>query len=134
MKRVDTYAGLQEEIQLLKAEQAVKSQLLIEQLNISYESLKPLNLLKSALMDISSSPPIGENLLGSVVGLASGYLSKTIFVGTSANIVKKLFGSVLQYGITNLVAKHPEAIKTIGHFMKEHLLKNKESNKSGRDR
>jgi hypothetical protein len=134
MQKVTTYAGLQDAIQLLKEEQTVKSQLLKEQLNISYESLKPLNLFKSALKDISSSPGIGENLLGSAVGLASGYLSKKIFIGTSGNLLRKLIGSVLQYGVTNVVAKHPDSIRTFGQFIMEHFLRNKESKTSRRAR
>jgi hypothetical protein len=127
MQKVNSYAELQDAIILMKIEQAEKSKLLQEQLNISYESLKPLNLLKSALKDISSSPAIGENILGSVAGLASGYLSKTIFVGTSGNLFRKLIGSVLQFGVTNVVAKHPDAIRSFGRFIKEHLIKNKET-------
>lgn len=127
MQGITTYKGLQDAIQLLKEEQTVKSQLLKEQLNTTYESLKPLSLLKSALKDISSSPGLGENLLGSAVGLASGYLSKKIFIGTSGNLLRKLIGSVLQYGVTNVVTKHPDAIRTFGKFIMEHLVRNKET-------
>jgi hypothetical protein len=127
MLKVNSYTGLQDEIQLLKIEQIVKIQLLKEQLNITYESLKPLNLLKSALKDISSSPGLGEDLLGSSVGLASGYLSKKLFIGKSGNLLRNLLGSVLQYGVTNIVAKHPDAIKSIGQFIMEHLFGEKES-------
>jgi hypothetical protein len=134
MQKVDSYAGLQDAIILMKIEQTEKSKLLQEQLNISYESLKPLNLIKSALKDISSSPVIGENILGSVAGLASGYLSKKIFVGTSGNLFRKLIGSVLQFGVTNVVAKHPDAIRSFGQFIKEHLIKNKETKTSRRAR
>lgn len=134
MQKVTTYSGLQDAIQLLKVEQTVKIQLLKEQLNITYESLKPLNLLKGALKDISSSPGLGQNLLGSAVGLASGYFSKKIFIGTSGNLLRKLIGSVLQYGVTNVVAKHPDSIKTFGQFIMEHLVRNKETKSAGRAR
>lgn len=126
MQNVNSYTELQDAIQLLQVEQAEKSQLLKEQLNISYESLKPLNLFKSALNDISSSPGLGENLLGSALGLASGYFSKWLIIGKSGNMARKLIGSVLQFGITNVVAKHPDAIKTFGQFIVKHLRSNKE--------
>jgi hypothetical protein len=134
MQKVDSYAGLLDAIMLLKIEQAEKSKLLQEQLNVSYESLKPLNLLKSALNDISTSPAIGENLLGSFVGLASGYLSKTVFVGTSGNLFRKLIGSILQFGVTNIVSKHPDAIRAFGQLIKEHLVRNKETKTAKRAR
>ena len=46
MQNITSTAGLKNAIQLLEAEQAVKGQLLKEQFYITYESLKPVNLLK----------------------------------------------------------------------------------------
>ncbi len=126
MQNISSYSRLQNSILLLEEEQIVKGQLLKEQLSISYESLKPLNLLSSALKDISSTPDLRDNVLGSAVGLASGYLTKKIFIGSSGGILRQLLGSFLQLGITNLVAKHPEAIKTFGQYIIEHFLSKKE--------
>jgi hypothetical protein len=127
MRNSTSYSALQDSIQLLEEEQIIKRQQLKEQLTISYESLKPLNLLQAAIRDMSSSPDLGNNVLGSALGLASGYLSKKLFVGTSGNIMRKLIGSFIQLGVTNLVAKHPEAIKNFGHYVIEHFLSKKET-------
>jgi len=131
MRNSTSYSGLQDSIQLLEEEQIIRRQLLKEQLSISYESLKPLNLLQTVIRDLSSSPDLGNDVLGSALGLASGYLSKKIFVGTSGNIIRKLIGSFIQIGITNIVAKHPEAIRTFGQYIIEHFLSRKET-KSGK--
>jgi hypothetical protein len=125
MQKITTYAELQNEILFLEAEQNEKRELLKEQLYITYESLKPLSLFKNALKDLTTSPGIEENMLGSVLGLASGYLSKKVFVGTSGNMLRKLIGSVLQFGVSNIVARHPEAIKSFGKFIMEHLDRNR---------
>jgi hypothetical protein len=130
MKELSSYSILQNSIQLVKEEQIIKRQLLQEQLNISYESLKPLNLLKGAIRDMSSSPDLGNNVLGSVLGLGSGYLSKKLFIGTSGNLIRKLIGSFIQIGISNLVAKHPDAVKNFGHYIIEHFLSKKVTNNS----
>jgi len=122
MRNSISYSMLQDSIQLLEEDQLLKRQLLKEQLTISYESLKPLNLLQAAIRDMSSSPDLGNNVLGSASGLASGFLSKKIFVGTSGNLIRKLIGSFIQIGITNIVAKHPEAIRTFGQYIIEHFL------------
>jgi hypothetical protein len=84
MQEISSFTGLQNAIQLLEAEQAEKRQLLKEQLYITYESLKPLNLIKGALNDISSSPNLLHNILGTVIGLGTGYVSKKIVVAGSA--------------------------------------------------
>lgn len=125
MQNITTVAELKNAIQLLKEEQTVKEQLLKEQFYITYESLKPINLLKSTFKDLSSSPYMIENIVGSAVGLATGYVSKKIVVGSSANIIRKLIGSVLQFGVTNLVAQHPDAIKSISQYIIQHVFTKK---------
>lgn len=127
MKDLTSYDILQNSIQLAKEEQIIKRQLLQEQLNISYESLKPLNLLKGAIRDMSSSPSLGSNILGSVLGVGSGFLSNRLVVGTSGKLIRTLLGSFIQLGVTNLVAKHPDAIKNFGQYLKEHFLSGRDS-------
>ncbi|MGA1977046.1 MAG: hypothetical protein ABSG89_04240 [Bacteroidales bacterium] len=125
MQEISSALALQDAIQLLESEQEVKKQLLKEQFFITYESLKPLNLLKSAISDLTSSPYITDDLSGSAIGLATGYLTKKIFVGTSGNLVRKLIGSILQFGVANIVAQHSETIKSIGQTIFHHFLHNK---------
>jgi hypothetical protein len=128
MQEITSTTGLKEAIQLLESEQAVKKQLLKEQFYITYESLKPLSLLKSAINDLSSSPYLIDNLSGTAIGLVSGYLSKKIFVGASGNLIRKLLGSILQFGVANVVAQHSETIKSIGQAIFHHFLHKDEMN------
>jgi hypothetical protein len=134
MEKISSYSRLQEEIQLMEVEQALKSQLLQEQIITAYESLKPLNLIKSAFDDFSSSPNLFNNVSGSILGLASGYLSKKLFIGTSGNLLRKLLGSILQFGVTNIVAQHPDAIKSFGRFIMDQINQRKATNSQNRAR
>ena len=118
---------LQSTIQLLEIHQSIKEEIFREQLNVAYERLKPLNLLRSTFQEVTSSPNLFENILGTTVGLATGYLSKKIMIGTSGNIFRKLFGFLMQVGITNTVAKHPETVNSIGRYIYRHFLHKKES-------
>jgi hypothetical protein len=112
MKNINSAIALKNAIILLEADQAVKERLLKEHVYLTFESLKPVNLLRSSLRDISTTPDLINNLLGTSVGLASGFISKKIFVGASGNMIRKLLGVVLQLGVTNIVAQNPEAIKS----------------------
>ncbi len=134
MQNINSVAGLKNAIQLLEVEQAINGQLLKEQFYLTYESLKPVNLLKGTLKDITSSPYLIENILGTAIGLATGYLSKKIVVGASGNIIRKLFGSVLQLGVTNAVAQHPDGIKSIGQFIFQHIFRKKDGRPETEDR
>lgn len=126
MKNIKTTSGLKDAIQLLEFEQIVKLGLLKEQIHFTYESLKPINIIKNSLKKVVQSPSLIENLIGTTVGLASGYLSKKIFIGTSVNIVRKLLGSVLQFGVTNAITQNPDTIKTIGQFLIQNIFRKKE--------
>jgi hypothetical protein len=128
MQEITRAAELKNAIQLLEAEQAIKGQLLKEQFFTTYESLKPVSLIKSTLNDIATSPYLVDNILGTAMGLASGYLTKRIFIGASGNLLRKLLGSVLQFGITNVVAQHSDTIKSIGQVIFQHFLHKKEKN------
>jgi hypothetical protein len=128
MKKPSSTVRLYEVIQLLEAERAIKGQVLKEQFLVTYESLKPINLIKSTLKEIAASPILGDNVLGSVMGLATGYLSKKIVMGGSANIFRKLLGSVLQFGVANTVSRHPEAIRLIGQYIMQYIRRKKEKN------
>jgi hypothetical protein len=134
MQNITSTAGLKNAIQLLEIEQVVNGQLLKEQFYITIESLKPINLLKSTFKDITTSPFLIDNILGTAMGLATGSLSKKIFIGTSGNMFRKLIGSILQLGVTNFVAKHPDAIKLIGQFIFQQFLRKKERILNSRER
>jgi hypothetical protein len=125
MQNITSAAELKDAIQLLEAEQSIKGQLLREQLFLTYESLKPVNLLRNALKEISSTPYLIDNISGTAMGLLGGFLSKKIFVGTSGNLIRKLFGSVLQFGVTNLVAQNSEIIKSVGQALIQHFFQKK---------
>ena len=126
METIHSIAGLKNAILLLEAEQTVKGIVLKEQFKLTYESLKPINILKNTLKEVSSSPLLIDNILGSVVGLATGYLSKKIVVGASGNIFRNILGSILQFGVTNVVSRHPEGIKSIGQSIFQLLFRKKE--------
>lgn len=115
MQTITSTAGLKDAIQLLEAEHEIKGQLLKEQLYLTYESLKPVNLIRNTLKEISASPYLIDNISGTAMGLASGFLSRKIFVGGSGNLIRKLIGSLLQFGVTNVVAQNSEVIKSVGH-------------------
>ena len=129
MQKYTSISELKVAIQSLEIEQEIHRQLLIEQLHITAERLKPVNLIKSALKDIASSPLV-ENIMSTGVGLATGYISKKVVVGASGKLFRKLLGTVLQFGVTNIVVRHPELIKTYGQYIIQHIFhrKLKESN------
>ena len=132
MQNINSTAELKNAIELLEVEHALKGRLLKEQFYITYESLKPINVLKRTLKELTSSAYLIDNIPGTIMGLASGYLSKKLFTGGSANIFRKLLGSLLQFGVTNVVAKNSESIKSTGLTIFQHFLQKKIMNSKNR--
>ena len=128
MEKITCAAELKIAIQNLEFEQEIQGQLLKEHFFLTFDSLKPANLIKNALQDITSSPYLLDNMLGSVMGMFSGYLSKKIAVGTSHNLFRKMAGSLLQFGVTNLVAQHSDILKSVGNFIIDRIHNRKEKN------
>ena len=126
MENITTSIELKNAIQRLKVEQTIEEQLLKEQFYYTYESLKPINLLRSTIYDITTSPHLMDSILGTATGLATGYLSRKIMmIGASGNLFRKLLGSVMQLGVTNVVSQNPDKIKSIGQYIFQHILHKK---------
>src|SRR5450759_2591331 len=106
MQNITSKAGLKDAIQLLEAEQAIKGQLLKDQFYLTYESLKPVNLLMHTLKEISSSPYLIDNISGTAMCFACVFLSIIIFVVSSVHLFMSLIGSILHFGLTNIVAQN----------------------------
>jgi hypothetical protein len=128
MQTITSILELKNAIQLLESEQDIKGQILKEHFLLVYESFKPVNLITRTLNDIAKSPFLIDNMLGTAIGLASGFLSKKIFVGASGSLVRKLLGSVLQFGVTNVVAQHSDTIKSIGQVIFQYFLRKRVKN------
>ena len=128
MQNITSVAELKNAIQILEVEQNLKGKILKEQFYLVYENFKPVNLLTGTLKDIVKSPYLIDNILGTVMGLATGYLSKKIFIGASGNKIKKIIGSILQFGITNVITQNSDSINTFGRSLFQHFLRKKEMN------
>ena len=105
MKRINRKEALIEQIFALEFQQRNELRHLKNQFHITYESLKPVSFIKSTFNDLTSSPEIKNNLLNNAIGLATGYISKKILLGGSHNPIKRIFGTLLEFVITNVVSK-----------------------------
>lgn len=113
MNQINYISDLKAAIHLLEIKQANEKQLLREQLKITAESLKPVNLVKHTLSELTTSPEIKESLLSTVIGLATGYLSKKIIIGSTHNPIKQFLGYILQLGVTGVASKNADDIKSV---------------------
>jgi hypothetical protein len=121
---------LQDAIKLLETEQAVRLLLMKQNFREAYENLKPINIVRNILNEATSSHFLTNNVIDTAIGLSAGYISRKAVVKESAGVLRKLFGVVLQFGVTNLVAQNPETIKSYGKFILQHIFGKKETSYS----
>lgn len=110
MQKIDSGAALKANIIALESKQAKEAQLLKDRFNMVYESVRPINIIKSTFREAAESQTIKEDITHAVVGLTAGYLSKVLFEGISNSPVKKLLGTALQFGVATLVARNIDTI------------------------
>lgn len=126
MSAITSITELRASILFLEIKQANEGRLLKEQFKVTYESLKPVNLLKHSLSNLATVPDFKGDLLNAAVSLASGYLSKKVIIGATSNPIKQLLGSLLQMGVTSLVSKNSEGIKSIALNLLNNFLTKKD--------
>ena len=118
---------LQVAIKQLEERNTAEKEELKNNFNAFTESLKPMNLIKSTLHNVTSSPGLAGNLLKATVGMGAGILSKKLLVGHSTGILQKLAGSAIKVGIAGLVSKKSEKIKYAGLKILTRILGKKRS-------
>jgi hypothetical protein len=119
--------ALRESIRLLEIRQAEEGKELKVQLRVTYESLKPVNLLKSTVKDITSSVELRSGLLESLVSILSGYVTQRMVVRSRGNVLLKLLATALQFGVAGFVANHVETIRSFVNQLFDSLRHNAES-------
>lgn len=125
-KKINSVDEIRETIFLLELEQTYKRELVKIEFLETYEKLKPVNLIKNKLKSVLADPDLKSNLLTTAMSIAAGYLTKKAVVGQTHNPLKKLFGTLLQIGVTRLVAKNSDAIKSTGQSVYQNLFNEKE--------
>jgi len=114
MNSINSDTELRAAILHLEAVQGEEIKLLKEQFHLAYESVKPINLIKSTFREATESTEVTNNFISIATGLATGYLSKKLFQSVSHGPLKNLLGTALQFGITTLIARNPQAVKAVG--------------------
>jgi hypothetical protein len=114
MEHIKTIVDLKNAIQLLEAKQANQWGLLKKQAYVTYENIKPVNILKNSLKGLVESPDLKDDLINTTVSMAAGYLSKKIAIGVAHNPLSQLVGTLLQIGVTSITSKNTDGIKAVG--------------------
>lgn len=123
MENIKNSTDLQNAIVALELQNKIKSELVKEQFLVIHESLKPINLLKSTIKEIISSPDLKTGLIDISIGVSTGFMAKKIVAGDSHNVFKQLLGSAVQMIVTKEVTKNADSIIDAGRNFITNIIK-----------
>ena len=76
------------------------------QFKSTYDSFKPVNILKNSLLEINESPDIKKNIGSTILGISGGLIMNKLVALTSKNPVMNVVGTVLQYIVGNYISNY----------------------------
>ncbi|MDO9593703.1 MAG: hypothetical protein Q7J19_01785 [Lutibacter sp.] len=117
MEKIQSLSDLEDAIKLLKFKKAEDEKLLKELFYMTYESVKPINMIKNLFKEPIDSQNIKDSLLTTSVGFGAGYLSKLLFQGVVRVPFKNFIGSALMLSVENLITKNPGLVGALSSLV-----------------
>ncbi len=122
MHKITTALDLKSAIQELEDKQAVELILLKKQLLSTYESLKPVNIVKNSFKELISVLDLKKGVANAAVGISTGIITRKILFGKVNNPLIKLLGFILEMGVVNKVIKNADEIKSMGSSILKKII------------
>lgn len=105
MKTTNQKAVLMEQIKALQTKQSTDLENLKTQYQMTIASFKTVNLIKTSLQEIITTPNLTSNLIGGTLGMGTGYLLKNILTDSDKNPIKKILGKVVKLALKRWVGR-----------------------------
>ncbi|HUR30401.1 MAG TPA: hypothetical protein VMZ69_03155 [Saprospiraceae bacterium] len=122
MGKINPNDSLNESISLLEQKRQQDFQELKAQLRLTGDSLKPANLIKGAVHDITGSSQVRSVLIKAGIGLVVGIIAKKLLEKKQHNFKNQFLGNAVQYGISFLSAKRNNLLKAAGIYVANQLI------------
>jgi len=111
------YADLKEAIKTLEKKQSDSKLVLQDQFKITYESMNPLSIIKSAFSSVTDSPEIRNSLLSMIIPLVTVFLNKRAFSATRRPPIVSQAGILILDSLNRYISQNPEVVNTFSHFI-----------------
>ena len=122
MKQQSKATELENAIAMLQDQRNQQLIALKEQFQDSYESLKPINLFKSTVRELTHDKDFTGNLASNLIGITTGFFTRKLLVGNKRSPLKDNIGALLQYIVSNQVTKHGSTIAAVALHLRDKLL------------
>lgn len=124
MEKQDATAILKELILIKEAENKAEGKLLKAHFYQTYETLKPVNIIKDIIKNLVSSPELKGSVVDSALGLTGGYLTKKVLFGKSDGAISKFFGFVVEMVVASNLVSNADEIRAMATVILRKIIPN----------
>jgi hypothetical protein len=117
MEKINSETSLNDAILQLERKHAEEGIMLKKQFYIAFDSIKPINLLKSTFKEAAASQELKTDILKTALGLIAGYLSKKALENATNSPLKKILGISLLAGFSTFIANNPDMVRKLGMIL-----------------
>lgn len=114
MQKITSSTELRAAIVELELAQKSQGASLKNEFLVAYEAVQPINIIKSTVKQAIHSKDLKDDLINASVGMAVGYVSKELFEAESHSPARKLMGTAIMFGVSNVITNNPEMLQAIG--------------------
>ncbi len=133
MNHKNAIEALNENIRLMEIEQAKALVSLKEQLHVTGELLTPAGFIRNMLKPSAPEADVKINVLDAVIGIATGFLTKKVLLGSTHNPLMNIAGTILQAGVATFVSQHPDPIKNAASKLIDRIFTKKDKQEKNED-
>ena len=112
MDKINSLKELREAIVQLEIKQLDDKHLLKEQLMVTYEAMKPINLIKKSMKDLFASTDLKRDIMNALIGFLVSYLSKKSTGETTSNSLIQQLGAILKSSFSKIIENNKGGIKS----------------------
>lgn len=96
---------IEDVITLMENRQQDQFEKMKEQAVSIYENIQPINLLKNTIQEIAMPSENNHlNIIQNFIGVATGFISKKLFIGKSNNPIKSIIGTLIEIKLANYLS------------------------------
>jgi len=96
MERPEAVTLLKELIEAKEAEHKIEAALLKNHFRQTFESLRPLNVIKDTFKEVISSPDIRKTVVTSAIGFVTSFITKKLLSGSISGPLPKVLKTIVE--------------------------------------
>ena len=117
MNNRDINSDLSNRIMELEKRQVLQLHSLKYSISELSDNLKPSKMIKNTVRELNADSEFKSDLLSTLVGITSGFITKKIIVGNTHNPLKEIAGTLIEVVVAKWVSNDSNIVKSFANLM-----------------